>query len=59
MAFIPLIWCCVSALLGLDVSARLQSTKSRNQEINGMNAFWHSPKSTPNAPMAFGGYEYH
>jgi len=28
-----------------------------NQEINGMNACWRSPKSTPNARMAFVGYE--
>ncbi|MCY4401723.1 MAG: hypothetical protein OXD54_04030 [Candidatus Poribacteria bacterium] len=28
-----------------------------NQEINGMNTCWRSPKSTPNARMAFVGYE--
>ncbi len=31
--------------------------RSSNQEINGMNALWHSPKSTPNTRLVFVGYE--
>ena len=48
----------LSARFSFNAGTSNQGIKeSRNQGINGMNALWHSPKSTPNARMAFGGYE--
>jgi|GEM_PF-1274136 len=52
-------WYFIRILDCICLNQDLQDKKSRpgNQEINGMNACRRSPKSTPNARMAFVGYE--